>query len=46
MKYDVLWDSNINDLIHLVNCRIKQGWKPLGGIMGDGPAFYQAMVTT
>ena len=47
MKYQVIMNSNIIDLIDKVNSFISMGWKPLGGIAFDitgNTTYLQAMV--
>ena len=49
MKYDVICDAFLDDLIKAVNEKIKKGWKLAGGIatMTHQPrytVFYQAMI--
>lgn len=49
MKYDILCDAFLDDLIKSVNEKLKKGWKCQGGIatMTHQPrytVFYQAMV--
>ncbi|MBR3676998.1 MAG: DUF1737 domain-containing protein [Alphaproteobacteria bacterium] len=49
MKYDVVCDAFLDDLIKAVNERLKKGWQLVGGIatMTHPPrytVFYQAMV--
>ncbi len=49
MKYDVICDAFLDDLIKAVNEKIKKGWQLVGGIatMVHPPrytVFYQAMI--
>lgn len=52
MEYDIIYSSNIEKLISLVNECIQQGYipqggvsvNPLGGVCGDEAAYYQAMI--
>ena len=49
MKYDVICDAFLDDLIKAVNEKIKKGWQLVGGIaaMTHQPrytVFYQAMI--
>lgn len=49
IKYDVICDAFLDDLIKAVNEKIKKGWKLVGGIatMTHQPrytVFYQAMI--
>ena len=49
IKYDVVCDAFLDDLIKAVNEKIKKGWKLVGGIatMTHQPrytVFYQAMI--
>ena len=49
MKYDVICDAFLDDLIKAVNEKIKKGWQLVGGIatMTQQPrytVFYQAMI--
>lgn len=43
MKYTVLEDSVLANLINEVNKYIKWGWQPIGGICRDR-YWYQAMI--
>ena len=49
IKYDIICDAFLDDLIKAVNEKIKKGWKLVGGIatMTHQPrytVFYQAMI--
>ena len=49
MKYDIICDAFLDDLIKAVNEKIKKGWQLVGGIatMTHQPrytVFYQAMI--
>jgi hypothetical protein len=44
MNYQIIADSNIDDLTLRVLAQIKKGWKPLGGLACDGRLFFQAMI--
>ena len=50
IKYDVECDASLDELIKLVNAKIRKGWQLVGGIatMTHPPrytVFYQAMTT-
>ena len=49
IKYDIICDAFLDDLIKAVNEKIKKGWKLVGGVatMTHQPrytVFYQAMI--
>jgi hypothetical protein len=44
MKYDILWSTNLNELVKEVNDAISKGWEPIGGVCLADVAFYQSMV--
>ena len=44
MKYIVLRDEYLNNLVDEVNKKIKDGWKPQGGICVRIRYYYQAMI--
>ena len=48
IKYDIICDAFLDDLIKAVNEKIKKGWQLVGGIatMTHQPntVFYQAMI--
>ncbi len=46
MEYDVVFDSNIHNLIAEVNRLAKEGWIAPGGICAGDTAFYQAVSRT
>lgn len=50
MKYIVVKADNLSDLIEIVNMKIKQCYKPQGGIYivkeGTSQKYYQAMIDT
>lgn len=41
--YTVITHNKLHDLITVVNNMIKEGWKPLGGVVMGGMNYYQAM---
>jgi hypothetical protein len=47
-KYDVVTSVKLNEFVQDVNKRLKDGWKPLGGVstvlLKDQATFCQAMV--
>jgi hypothetical protein len=44
VEYIVISESATESLEEEVDKAIKKGWKPQGGVVVDGSAFYQAMV--
>lgn len=48
MKYEVVSEVLLADLVRAVNRRIEEGWVPQGGVCvaygAHGFAYYQAMV--
>ena len=50
MNYDIVQAPNINNLISKVKDKIKEGWKPIGGVsfieasMVNSKTFMQAIV--
>ena len=47
-KYDVVTQGKLSDFVQEVNKKLKDGWKPIGGVSTslakDQVAFHQAMV--
>lgn len=45
MRYEVVWNANVNQLAQIVNKEIIDGWEPIGGIcVVAGSGYYQAMI--
>lgn len=46
MKYKIVWHTSTIGLESLVNDKIAQGWKPLGGLCYryDGDVYLQALI--
>jgi len=47
MKYDVIEEREIENLVETINKKIKEGWEPIGGIAvsgSDGDFYTQAII--